>query len=299
MKIRTIVTLIIVTLALSAVSLWMGNLSHSWFPPQATAESLLIDDLFSFLVTLGTFIFFGVTGTLTYSVLFQRAGKYDISDGPPIEGNVKLEIIWTAIPFFLVIWIGAYSYQIYDQMGIIGPMEHVHLMQSAEAASMDTPSKKITEVEVIAKQWSWEFRYKGANVSSTELHLPSAQRVRLKLTSADVIHGLYIPAFRLKQDIIPQQVIDFEFTPIRVGKYRLRDSQFSGTYFAAMQTNVVVETPEDFSTWLVQAAKLEPKPSYNQAFAEYEQQSKQAIKGWNSVSPATPPIVNYPSQQES
>ncbi|MBF2063057.1 MAG: cytochrome c oxidase subunit II [Calothrix sp. C42_A2020_038] len=296
MKIRTILTLSIVTLALIGISLWMGNISKLWFPPQATAEAVLIDDLFSFLVTIGTFIFVGVTGTLIYSILFQRAGKYDMSDGPAIEGNVTLEIVWTAIPFFLVLWIGAYSYQVYDQMAILGPMEHLHTigMQSAQAAPVDT-AKKMTEVEVLAKQWSWEFRYPDANVTSTELHLPNAQRVRLKLTSTDVIHGFYIPAFRLKQDIIPQQTIDFEFTPIRVGKYRLRDSEFSGTYFAAMQTDVVVETPEDFSYWLAAAAKREPTPAYNQAFAEYKKHNKESSKGWVTVAPATPPIVNYPS----
>jgi cytochrome c oxidase subunit 2 len=287
MKIRTVITLLFVTLALSSVSLWMGNISKSWFPPQATAESLLIDNLFSFLVTLGTFIFLGVTGTLTYSILFQRAGKYDMSDGPPIEGNIKLEIVWTAIPFFLVLWIGAYSYQVYDQMGILAPMEHVH----------GTPhipiSKPYTEVEVLAKQWSWEFRYPGTNVSSTELHLPASQRVRLKLMSADVIHGFYIPAFRLKQDIIPSETIDFEFTPIRVGKYRLRDSQFSGTYFAAMQADVVVETPEDYSNWLSSSAKRVPMPAYNQAYAEYTQLRRGESKGWTTVAPSTPPVVNY------
>ena len=105
MKIRTILILVTVAIAIALVSLWMGQVAYSWFPPQASAESVLIDNLFSFLTALGTFIFLGVIGTLSYSVLFQRADKYDESDGPPIEGNVKLEIIWTAIPFALVIWI--------------------------------------------------------------------------------------------------------------------------------------------------------------------------------------------------
>ncbi|NEO93061.1 MAG: cytochrome c oxidase subunit II, partial [Moorea sp. SIO3G5] len=123
MNIRRILTLVVVAIALAGISLWMGQQAYSWFPPQASAESLLVDDLFSFLVTLGTFIFLGVVGTLTYSVLFQQAGKYDLSDGPPIEGNITLEIVWTAIPLALVIWIAAYSYQVYDQMSILGPME--------------------------------------------------------------------------------------------------------------------------------------------------------------------------------
>jgi cytochrome c oxidase subunit 2 len=287
MKIRTILILVTVAIAIALVSLWMGQVAYSWFPPEASAESVLIDNLFSFLTTLGTFIFLGVIGTLSYSVLFQRADKYDESDGPPIEGNVKLEIIWTAIPFALVIWIAVYSYQIYDQMSVLGPMEHVHMMASAQAASLE--NEETTEnIEVFSRQWSWEFRY--GDVTSTELHLPNNKRIKLALHSSDVIHGFYIPAFRLKQDIIPGQVIDFEFTPIREGKYRLRDSQYSGTYFAAMQTDVVVESPESYQQWLRDSESQKPTIAYNRAFSEYSQRKGDR---WKIVEPATPPVVNY------
>jgi cytochrome c oxidase subunit 2 len=287
MKIRTILILVTVAIVIALVSLWMGQVAYSWFPPQASAESVLIDNLFSFLTALGTFIFLGVIGTLSYSVLFQRADKYDESDGPPIEGNVKLEIIWTAIPFALVIWIAVYSYQIYDQMSVLGPMEHVHMMASAQAASLE--NEETTEnIEVFSRQWSWEFRY--GDVTSTELHLPNNKRIKLALHSSDVIHGFYIPAFRLKQDIIPGQVIDFEFTPIREGKYRLRDSQYSGTYFAAMQTDVVVESPEAYQKWLKDSESQKPTTAYNRAFTEYSQRKGDR---WKIVEPASPPVVNY------
>jgi cytochrome c oxidase subunit 2 len=246
-------------------------------------------------VTLGTFIFLGVVGTLTYSILFQRANKYDYSDGPPIEGNVKLEIIWTAIPFALVIWIATYSYQIYGQMSVLGPMEHVHMMAAAESATMGD-SEDTENIDVFARQWSWEFVYgKGTSVdvSSTELHLPNNRRIKLALHSADVLHGFYIPAFRLKQDIIPGRVIDFEFTPIREGKYRLRDSQYSGTYFAAMQTYAVVESPEVYQQWLADASKIVPTPAYNRATNEYAIRSLKGNRNWATVVPAAPPVVNY------
>ena len=291
MKIRTILILVTVAIAIALVSLWMGQVAYSWFPPQASAESVLIDNLFSFLTTLGTFIFLGVIGTLSYSVLFQRADKYDESDGPPIEGNVKLEIIWTAIPFALVIWIAIYSYQTYDQMSILGPMEHVHMMASAQAAPLE--NEETTEnIEVFSRQWSWEFRY--GDVTSTELHLPNNQRIKLALHSSDVIHGFFIPAFRLKQDIIPGRVIDFEFTPIREGKYRLRDSQYSGTYFAAMQTDVVVESPEAYQKWLKDSESQKPTTAYNRAFTEYSQRKGDR---WKIVEPAAPPVVNYSDSQ--
>ncbi|HEY9645823.1 MAG TPA: cytochrome c oxidase subunit II, partial [Chroococcidiopsis sp.] len=211
MTIRTVLTLGAIAIAMALVSLWMGVQSYSWLPPQASAESVLVDQLFSFLVTLGTFIFLGVVGTLTYSVLFQRAGKYDTSDGPPIEGNVTLEVIWTAIPFALVVWIAFYSYQVYDQMAILGPMEHEHspamAMTATENSMAEDPvaetstalaSTALAPIEVHARQWVWEFRYPGQNVTSTELHIPVNQRIKLILQSEDVLHGFYVPAFRIK-----------------------------------------------------------------------------------------------------
>lgn len=314
MKIRTILSLGIAAIAIALISLWMGQQSYTWFPPQASAESILVDNLFSFLVTLGTFIFLGVVGTLTYSVLFQQVGKYDYSDGPHIEGNVTLEIVWTAIPFALVIWIAAYSYQIYDQMSILGPMEHAHhghIMAAANAAEPmedrpmvanindsknDSKSKEVENIQVLARQWAWEFHYSdgiSGDVTSTELHLPNNRRIKLILHSEDVLHGLFIPAFRVKQDVIPGRDIDFEFTPIREGKYRLRDSQYSGTYFASMQTDVVVESPEAYQKWLTSAAAQIPTAAYNPAFEEYADLQKTNSDSWKTVVPAAPPVVNY------
>ncbi|MEO0936174.1 MAG: cytochrome c oxidase subunit II [Cyanobacteria bacterium J06641_2] len=301
MNLRKIILIIFSATLLAVASLGIGQLSYSWLPPQATAESLLIDDLFSFLVTLGAFIFLGVCGAIVYSILFNRAGKYDFSDGPHIEGNLTVEVVWTAIPFVLVIWIAAYSYQIYDQMSIIGSMEHHKSMsmgmESAIAEPLSessTTSENPEKIQVISKQWAWIFNYPEQNISSTELHLPVNQRAYLTLESKDVIHGFYIPAFRVKQDVIPNETINFEFTPILEGKYRLRDSQYSGTYFAAMQTDVVVESPEKYQQWLKEAQKRKPSPAYNQAIVEYHRKSDQAIDtNWATVKPAEPPVVNY------
>ncbi len=292
MKIRTVLILTVAAVVLAAISFWIGQQAYGWMPPQASAESVLVDNLFSFLVTIGAFIFLGVFSALTYSILFQRAGKYDTSDGPPVEGNITLEVVWTAIPFVLVLWIAAYSFRIYDQMAILGPMEHVH-MAPATAAS---PSQEAADkpIEVLARQWVWEFHYPEQNISSTELHLPSNQRATLLLKSEDVIHGFFIPAFRVKQDVIPGQEITFEFTPIREGKYRLRDSQYSGTYFAAMQADVVVESPEAHQQWLAQAAAQAPMVAYNEAFEDYSKATEKGSgSGWKTVPPASPPLVNY------
>ena len=295
MKFKTILTLVAIAFTLGVISIWVGQLSYSWLPPQASVESQLIDNLFSFLVTLGTFIFLGVTGTMLYSVLFHRAGRYDTSDGPAIEGNVTLEIVWTTIPVLLVLWIAIFSYQTYKEMGIRGPMEmaHLHLpaaVPAAYAEPLDEISEPITNIEVDSKQWAWVFRYPEQNVTSTELHLPVNHRAHLVLRSQDVIHGFFIPAFRVKQDAIPNQAIDFEFTPILTGTYRLRDSQYSGTYFAAMQADVVVESVADYQNWLAQAAQTEPSVAPNRAAQEYALREE---AGWTTIVPAAAPVVNY------
>lgn len=313
MKLRAIITLTIYAIFSILVSLWMAKQSYSWFPPEAAAESKLFDDLFSIFTGLGTLIYLGVLGPLVYSLIFHRASKYDPSDGPPIEGNTLLEIIWTAVPVVLVLSLSFASYRTYEKMAIRGPMELVHLhlpqvMETAYAAPLDdTPQKEIQKaldtapiehIDVTARQWAWVFRYPEQNVTSTELHLPVDRRVQLNLRSEDVLHGFYVPAFRLKQDVVPNHTIEFEMTPIRTGKYRLRDSMYSGTYFAANQADIVVESVDDYQQWLATAADQPPAPAFNPAAAEYDRAGKQMVRGWKSIPPAAPPVVNYAPKQE-
>jgi cytochrome c oxidase subunit 2 len=177
-------------------------------------------------------------------------------------------------------------------------VENMAMVEDSMTAVEQTPDQTpVEQIEVYARQWAWEFRYPQQTVTSTELHLPNRQRIKLVLHSEDVLHGFFVPAFRVKQDIIPGQTIAFEFTPIREGRYRLRDSQYSGTYFAAMQTDVVVESPAAYEQWLATAATQPPVAAYNQAFDEYQRSHNPISTGWKTVEPAAPPVVNYPSSQ--
>jgi cytochrome c oxidase subunit 2 len=277
----------------------MGQQAYHWLPIAAAAEAEPVGDLFSFLVRLGTIVFLGVMGVLMYSILFYRAVKTDTSDAPPIRGNWKLEIIWTVIPILLVIWIAGYSYDIYRRMDTLGslPLVHLHLLESPAYAEMGSSDMHPAEkIEVIAKQWSWSFRYPSQNVTSTELHLPVNQPVHLMLQSEDVVHGFYVPNFRIKQDIIPNQTIAFKFTPNRIGQYQLHDSQFSGTYFALMEATVYVDSPEQYKQWLAQAATRSPAPAVNPAASEHTQPPKTPVRSnWHTVPPAKPPVVNQPN----
>lgn len=316
MKLRAIVILTIYAILTTIVSVWMAKQAYSWLPPEAAAESKLYDDLFSLFTGLGTFIYLGVMGPFVYSLIFHRAAKYDLNDAPPIQGSTWLEITWTGLPLLLVLGLAFASYRTYEKMSIQGPMELVHLHmpqleQVAYAAPFDdTPQKEIQgaletapveHINVIAKQWAWVFQYPDQNVTSTELHLPVNRRARFTLHSEDVLHGFYIPAFRLSQYVVPNEDIDLELTPVKTGTYRLRDSMMSGTYFAANQTDVVVQSPNDYQQWLAEAAAQTPHPAFNPAADEYQRGQTQggrakertAVRGWATIAPAPPPVVNY------
>src|SRR5919199_939132 len=286
-----------------AISYWIGQQAYSWMPVQATTDAKHIDDLFSFLVWMSGIIFLGVVGMIVYSVITCRAPKGDYREGHPSRGNGKIEAAWTITPVVLVLWIAGYSFYIYANMEIAGPSQilgKLHLLAEpayAEAPNSGTQTPETEKIEVIAKQWVWTFRYPQQNITSNELHLPVNRRAHLVLRSQDVLHGFFVPEFRIKQDIIPNRPIDFQFIPIRVGKYRLQDSHFSGAYFAVMQADVYVDTPEAYAQWLTQAASQKPMPVSNQAIAEHEQSPKRVFKtNWYTVLPAQSTDVNYASR---
>ncbi len=333
-----------VGLALLA-SRWLMAQVPRWLPPQASTAAPLVDDLFALEAGIGCFLLLGCTAVIAWTLLFDRADKYDRDDGEPIEGNLKLEIIWTVIPLVVVLLIAAQAIRVNGQLAnlggkvrVAGAAEALQLVgvdgvegvpgvlaaggspeadavgsapappsalfpaaaaataTAATAAATDPGVAPVTElgpVVVIARQWSWEFVYPDG-VRSAELHLPVNRPVRFRLVSLDVLHGLSIPAFRLRQDVVPGSVIDYRLTPSREGRYRLRDSLFSGAYFASNQTDVVVESPEAFEQWR-QAARRSPLvPSPNAAAELWSQRQERGNRGWATVPPAPPPLVNVP-----
>ena len=212
-----------------------------------------------------------------------------------IEGNPKLEVIWTVIPLVVVMAIAVYAMRVNTTLGVLGPMEHIHMASPSEEQGGYAGDRLPAEqIEVVARQWSWEFRYPEAHVSSTELHVPVDEPITFRLVSEDVIHGFFIPAFRLKQDVIPGRAINFNITATREGRYRLRDSQFSGTWFAANQADVVVESQEAYQQWLKQAASEPLQPGISDAVQQYQDRQKLKNPGWATVVPAPPPQVNVP-----
>jgi cytochrome c oxidase subunit 2 len=266
-----------------------------------------VDNLFALETGIGTFILVGCSAVIAWTLLFNRAPKYDLDDGDPIEGNLTLEIIWTLIPLLVVLAIAWHTIGINRTLATLGgkqrlataaptatasaPMATGSLPTATGLLPITTDSTEIGPIQVIARQWSWEFIY-PTGVRSSELHLPVDRPIHFRLISMDVLHGFYIPAFRLKQDLIPGSVIDYRLTPSRQGRYRLRDSMFSGGYFATNQTDVVVESGADFAAWLAAAERAPLRPSFNAANDLWQQRLAKGNRGWATVPPAPPPEVN-------
>jgi len=331
-----------VGLALLA-SRWLMAQVPRWLPPQASTAAPLVDDLFALEVGIGCFLLLGCTAVIAWTLLFDRADKYDRDDGEPIEGNLKLEITWTVIPLVVVLLLAAQAIRVNGQLSSLGGKVRVagaaealrlvgvdgvtgfpgprsvqssHSSQSSQPSAaqasrasgsmfskgpspgVGVPAAELGPVVVIARQWSWEFVYPDG-VRSAELHLPVNRPVRFRLVSLDVLHAMSIPAFRLRQDVVPGSVIDYRLTPSREGRYRLRDSLFSGAYFASNQTDVVVESAEAFERWR-QAARRSPLvPSPNAAAELWSQRQERGNRGWATVPPAPPPLVNVPLDPEA
>tara|TARA_Y100001968_G_scaffold333950_1_gene401734 strand:- start:25608 stop:26543 length:936 start_codon:yes stop_codon:yes gene_type:complete len=278
------------------ISLLMGYWSYSWLPVQASKAAEYVDNLFAFETTIGTFIFLGCTGTMAWILIFNRAPKYDESNGEPLEGNLNLEIIWTIIPLILVLAISTYSTKINYKLNNLGSKIKFDIGQDIPVLQ----EKKTFEygpIDVVSRQWNWEFIYPNG-IHSSELHLPLNKRTNFRLITEDVIHSFYVPAFRLKQDIIPGSVITYSLTPTREGVFRLRDAMFSGAYFSQNQTNVIVESEDGFKKWIDETVKKETQDGLNPAGLLYDKRLKNGNRGWATIEPAPAPKVQDKGLEE-
>ncbi|MEA5577903.1 cytochrome c oxidase subunit II [Anabaena sp. UHCC 0451] len=294
MKIPSSIWTLLIGIVLTLVSLWYGQ-NHGLLPTAASDEAVLIDGLFSAMLTVSVGIFLLVEGILIYSAVKYRRRASDNDDGPPIEGNVPLEILWTAIPAIIVLGISIYSFDVYNQIGGLNPhggheapmiQESMSMPGTAMAATLSekpstTAANLIAQVDatqeqeaqapqlivnVAALQYAWLFTYPDTGVTTGELHIPIGQKVQMNMTANDVIHAFWVPEFRLKQDVIPGRQTEISITPIKIGSYTLICAELCGPYHGAMQTQVVVESQEAFDSWM-QEQLVASKETLNQAVA--------------------------------
>jgi len=276
----------ILTLGLSVVlvliGLWVGQ-NVNLLPIDASANAPVYDELFQVLFSIGTSLLLGIVGVLIYSLIRYRRVAGDTGDGLAIEGNLPLEVFWTAVPAIVVLFIGIYSYDIYERMGGMAPLnDHsVHAMQASAGAAMPAgmamegsdgsggPARiwagisptgeaaAAVNVDVTAMQFAFIFRYPDSGIISGELHVPVGQPVALNMEAKDVIHAFWVPQFRLKQDVIPGQPTLLSFTATKAGRYPIICAELCGPYHGGMRSTVVVEDPDDYSTWVT---KNSPAP---------------------------------------
>ena len=199
-------------------------------PIQASAQAVTIDRLFDLHFKLIAFLFSLIMVLMLYSIVVFRRKPGETGDGKHIEGNTPLELAWTVVPLIAVIYIA------YLGAGSL-----------AETRRVD-PQAMV--VKVTARQWSWSFEYPEYNITSSTLNLPVDKQVLLQLTSLDVLHGFWVPEFRLKQDVVPGTTKELRVTPDRVGEYKVRCSVICGTSHAKMEQPTIVQTAADFQAWV-------------------------------------------------
>jgi cytochrome c oxidase subunit 2 len=165
-----------------------------------------------------------------YCVVRFRAKPGDLSDGPPIHGNTRLEVIWVSVPFVMVTLLAAYAWIELDNIEAKQPDEMV--------------------VNVNGQQFTWDFEYPAEKVSSTELVLPVDQPVDFRIRTKDVIHSFWVPEFRLKSDAVPGLTTKIRLTPDRIGRYQVVCAELCGLGHSTMRQNVRVIEAGEFDSWI-------------------------------------------------
>ncbi len=245
----------------AAVFLLVSVIGINWFtsfvpvvlPPQASAESKSVDELFYILVIIGGVVFFLIQGMLLISVLFFRAREDDRSDGPTYHGNPLLEIVWTIIPALVVVFLAVISFNVWTQNS--EPKAAVNLIDGEEVA-----------INITGARYAWTHTYETGRFtpagepivinSGDELHTYIGQNVDLVMQSQDVIHSYWVPAMRVKQDLLPGnpatggRPTELRFTPVRVdgvaypARYPIVCAELCGDGHGRMTGTVVVHEDE-------------------------------------------------------
>ena len=267
MRIPSAILTLIAGMALVLLGQWVAN-DVNWLPASASTNAPVYDELFRVLLAIGTMLLVGMTAVVVYSLIRFRRRDGDQQDGPPVEGNLSLELFWTAIPAVVVLFLGIYSYDIYDRMGGMtdlnahGMDHHVAELASVRQSQPGdderiwggiapaSSSEAVLPVEVTALQFAFVFHYPEQNITSGELHVPAGQAVELRLKANDVIHAFWVPEFRIKQDVIPGQPTVLTFTANQTGDYPIVCAELCGPYHGGMRSHVVVDEPESFATWV-------------------------------------------------
>jgi cytochrome c oxidase subunit 2 len=215
-----------------------------WFPDQASAQASRVDTLYNVLLIASVPIFVIVETVVLFSVWkFRMRPGEENKDGPPIHGNTRLEIMWTAAPAILIVSLCTYAYTV------------LHKNEESK--------KGETTVNVIGEQFTWLFSYPKANnqaVVSPQLYVAKGHPIVFKLHSRDVIHAFWVPAFRTQLDAVPGITGTIRVTPTRLGNYPVVCAELCGNGHSLMRSTVHVLTPAAYQAWIAKQP-LQPAPS--------------------------------------
>ena len=198
------------------------------WPVRASTGAGNVDALYIFLVALSAFMCLAIfTMILVFATMYRRRRGIEAEQ---IEGSGALEITWSIIPLAIFMVIFTWGAVIYFHER--------------------TPPRGASEVYVVAKQWMWKLQHQEGQREINELHVPVGRDVKLIMTSQDVIHSFYVPAFRIKQDVLPGRYTTAWFRATKPGVYHLFCAQYCGTMHSGMIGQVTVMEPAQYEAWL-------------------------------------------------
>ncbi len=199
------------------------------FPVQASSVAPSVDHLVYFLLAVAVFFSVGIFVSIFYfAIRYRRRSESELPVAA--HGAMSLEILWSVIPFGLTMIMFAWGASVFF--------------------TISRPPDDAQQIYVIGKQWMWKLQHMEGQREINELHIPVGQADKLTMTSEDVIHDFFVPAFRTKADVLPGRYTTVWFKPTRPGKYHLFCSQYCGTNHYAMIGWVYVMEPQDYQAWL-------------------------------------------------
>jgi cytochrome c oxidase subunit II len=225
-----------------------------WFPPLASKQAKEVSNLFDVLLVVSIPVFVLVEVVVLFCVVrFRQRPGQELMDGPPIHGDTRLEVVWTAVPALLLVGLCTYTF---------------FVLRSIEKAQPNT-----MVVNVQGKQFTWEFEYpqlaKGKRFNAVQLYLPVNRPVQFKVRTDDVIHDFWVPNFSIKIDAVPGITTTYRITPNKVGTYPIVCAELCGLGHSTMRGTVHVVTPGQFRTWIrTQTAPPKPPPGATGAAAQ-------------------------------
>jgi cytochrome c oxidase subunit II len=238
---RSLLVTAVAAVLATAIGIVLSYVIH-WFPVQASTQARNSDELYHVLVIASIPIFVLVVTVILYSVWqFRMRPGEELKDGPPIHGNTRLEVFWTAIPAALLLSLVLYSFVVLRD-------------------NEKKPAEEIT-IGVTGQQFAWTFQYPpsvtgGVPVNSYELYVPEGESVNFQLHSKDVIHAFWIPAFRLQEDVVPGITTQWRATPDRLGSYPIVCNLLCGLGHSLMRSTIHVVPKARFEAWVKSQEKL-------------------------------------------